>query len=70
MLILRAQRYYISFLNLKFKMYRFFEAQYFVFQDFVLTFALIFFSCSKKTRKKDAAAIGVKDTYSFYFQRT
>jgi hypothetical protein len=53
MLILRAQRYYISFFNLKFKMYRF-EAQYFVFQDDLSLFVYLFLF-RKKTRKKDAA---------------
>jgi hypothetical protein len=44
-----------KFLNLKFKMYRFFEAQYFVFQDDLSAIRFIFFSCSKQ-EKKDAAA--------------
>jgi hypothetical protein len=35
-------------------MYRFFEAQYFVFQDDLSAIRFIFFSCSKQ-EKKDAA---------------
>jgi hypothetical protein len=72
-LILRAQRYYISFLNLKFKMYRFFEAQYFVFQDDLSAIRSIFFSCSKKKEEKgftpELQVIGAM-LQPFIFKRT
>jgi hypothetical protein len=45
-----------KFLNLKFKMYRFFEAQYFVFQDDLSILFLSFFLFEKTRKKKDAAA--------------